>query len=108
MRTVRIVLLVTGLLIAGLGATFIIIGLDKADKLASTVGGLASVAGVGLSLWIWLTGSLGETRNAINANVEHKPGQGERAGMPGTTYHVQIERGRHIQIGDNNIQNNGK
>lgn len=40
-----------GLVVAGLGGYFAVVGLDEADKLASVVGSLAGVIGVGLSVY---------------------------------------------------------
>lgn len=46
-----LVLLSTGLVLIALGAIFLVLGLQDADRLASTIGALAGVAGLGLSFW---------------------------------------------------------
>ncbi|MGC5010732.1 hypothetical protein ACLQ2R_08215 [Streptosporangium sp. DT93] len=43
--------LTVGLVITGLGVHFAVAGLDDADKLASVVGGVAGIIGVGLSVY---------------------------------------------------------
>jgi hypothetical protein len=54
----RALLIVAGLLIVGVGAVFLVIGLDKADKVASVIGALVGLAGLGLSVWMYLKSSL--------------------------------------------------
>ena len=51
-----VVAIATGLLLIGLGLVFLLVGLDSADQLASVVGALASVAGLGLSGWALVSG----------------------------------------------------
>lgn len=47
----------------GLGLVFLLVGLDSADQLASVVGALAGVAGLGLSGWA-LVSSRASSRTA--------------------------------------------
>lgn len=49
----RAILMVIGLLIAGAGVAFLIVGLDQADKAASVIGALAGLAGLGFSVWAY-------------------------------------------------------
>ncbi|GIF02300.1 hypothetical protein Ari01nite_97640 [Paractinoplanes rishiriensis] len=104
-------LVVTGLVAAGLGALFGWIGLDKADQAASVAGALAGVLGLGLSLSTLLTGPRGtggvpSTEGQPSA-VATRPGptvsadrtrEGERQ--------IDIGNAQGVQIGDFNVQHN--
>jgi hypothetical protein len=46
----RWALIVTGILAGALGVTFVVVGLDRADKIASVVGALVAVAGLGMAV----------------------------------------------------------
>ena len=59
----RLVTVATGVVLVGLGALFMVVGLAQADQLASTVGALAAVAGLGLSAWSVLARRVRATRD---------------------------------------------
>jgi hypothetical protein len=46
--------MITGLLIAGVGVVFLILGLDQASKAASVTGAVVGVAGLGFSIWTYM------------------------------------------------------
>jgi ABC-type antimicrobial peptide transport system permease subunit len=67
----RTVLVIIGLLIAAASVTFVIIGLDKADKVASVVGVLVGLAGLGVSIWAYpKSGSLPNVQVIDSMGVE--------------------------------------
>jgi hypothetical protein len=55
MRT-RAVLVGTGVVVAALGVVFLAVGLGTADQVASAVGALAGVAGLGFAIASWANG----------------------------------------------------
>ncbi|MDG4809500.1 hypothetical protein O7634_22360 [Micromonospora sp. WMMD1120] len=58
MRSRRhLVLLITGLLVAVLATTFVVLRWDSADRIATGVSALAGLAGVGVALWAALPGA---------------------------------------------------
>lgn len=78
----RAALIVIGLLVVGIGVTFLIIGLDQADKVASVVGALVGLAGLGFSVWAYM-----KSASPINAS----------------TWNVDVDDSEGIQIGNRNI-----
>lgn len=52
----RIVLLITGLVVAGLGAAFAVLRWDDANRVATVASALATVAALGLAVWAALPG----------------------------------------------------
>lgn len=51
------VLLITGLLVAVLATSFVVLRWDSADRIATAVSALAGLAGVGVALWAALPGA---------------------------------------------------
>jgi hypothetical protein len=80
----RTVLIVTAAAVGVLGAVFLVVGLSTADQVASTVGALAGVAGLGFSIATWA--------------------RDRRSAPPPTAPPSQVIQGG--QFGDDNIQNN--
>ncbi|HSV65232.1 MAG TPA: hypothetical protein VLJ59_04885 [Mycobacteriales bacterium] len=52
----RVVLVAAGLVVAGLGVTFVVVGLDRAGKVAALVGAVVGVVGLGVTAWAALGG----------------------------------------------------
>lgn len=80
----RVVLIVAGLLVVGVGIAFLIIGLDRADKAASVIGALVGLAGLGFSVWVYM-----------------KP-----ASLPVNTSkwsHIYVTDSEMVQLGDGNV-----
>ncbi|MBM0276034.1 hypothetical protein [Micromonospora tarensis] len=59
----HLVLLITGLLVAVLATTFVVLRWDSADRVATAVSALAGLAGVGVALWA----ALPATRSGVRA-----------------------------------------
>jgi hypothetical protein len=87
------VIITTGLAVAGLGLVFAGIGLDRADQLASVIGALAAIAGLGLSLAFWLAG-----RAHVRSAAPDAQGSGR--------FTVDARRAKGVQIGEGNSQTN--
>jgi hypothetical protein len=97
MRT-RAVLVGTGVAVAALGAVFLAVGLGTADQVASTVGALAGVAGLGFSVLSWANGRNGPSTPGPSAPGPSTPGPSRR-GEPRMT----VQGG---QFGNRNHQEN--
>jgi hypothetical protein len=69
MRARWLIVMVTGLLVLSLGALFVLIGLAQADQLASTVGALAAIIGLGLSTWAIVQPRVPTSRVRTNART---------------------------------------
>jgi hypothetical protein len=100
MRTGRTILVITALAIAALGIAFFAVGLERADQIASTIGGLTGVAGLGLSVWLW--------RTTPTANPAAVPGPEPEAppNQPALPPGVNVHDSYGVQIGTNNTQHN--
>ncbi|WP_144127732.1 RIP homotypic interaction motif-containing protein [Catellatospora sichuanensis] len=100
MRTSRAVPVVTGIVVAALGVTFLFIGLEQADRLASVVGAVAGVTGLGFSIWT-------ATRSTARPTAEPGSGApGDPATSGGLTINARNMRG--VQIGGYRpVQHNG-
>jgi hypothetical protein len=81
------VLIVIGLLIVGVGSAFLLIGLDKADKVASAIGALVGLAGLGVSVWAYPKSA---------SLPRHASGWGD----------VQVADSKGVQIGNRTKQTN--
>ena len=66
-----LVLLGTGALLIALGIVFLVLGLQDADMLGSTIGALTGVAGFGLAVW----SSVAERRAARPRSATKPPKQ---------------------------------
>lgn len=103
----HLVLLATGLALVALGVGFAIVGLDTADRLASTVGALAGVAGCGFSVWAWLAGRPSPAGPAAPVNrPATDPATASVAPTAPTQARIEIADARGVQIGDGNTQHN--
>jgi hypothetical protein len=89
----RVVLVATGVVITVTGAVFVLVGLENADRIASTVGALAGIAGLGLSVLSW---------------TARRPGPGPAPTAPPSGHGVQITAKRidGLQTGDHSHQEN--
>ena len=114
MRAHRWVSIATGVIVAGLGGVFVLVGLETADRLASTVGAIAGLAGLGLTLQLSLTQR--PTRRSGTSQLPDTPdpqqpgtadpsqsGDGPRARRD-TTLRINTVHG--AQFGDRNTQDN--
>ena len=107
--------ILTGLVVAGLGGVFVLVGLETADKLASTVGAIASVAGLGLTLYLSLAQRPGhqsdpsrQTDTADSQRSGTTDAGDEADTRPPARRHptVQIDHVQGAQFGDHNTQHN--
>jgi hypothetical protein len=57
MSNKRMVLVLTGIAIAVVGLIVKSVDLGEADQIASVIGSLAAVVGLGFSVWCWIQGS---------------------------------------------------
>jgi hypothetical protein len=80
----RVVIAVTCLAVAVAGTAFFALGLDAADKLASTIGAIVAIVALGATGWIWLT-----DRSSARRDVR-----------PASKYTVLISKSEDIVIGD--------
>jgi hypothetical protein len=94
-RTVLTVLTVTGVAVAALGTVFIVVGLENADRIASTVGALAGIAGLGLSALSW--------SNRPERPAAEPPQQTPPAAPK---YQINARRVQGAQFGDGTRQEN--
>lgn len=118
MPTRRWVSIATALTVAGLGTVFVLVGLEDADQLASTVGAMATVIGLGLTLYL----SLGQTPSrraarpdppsfaiAQQTNSEVATAGPENEGHDASADRhatLVIHKVQGLQIGKGNIQKN--
>ncbi|MEV6704971.1 hypothetical protein [Micromonospora wenchangensis] len=93
MKSHRWVLPVTGLLVIVLGVVFLALGLSRADQLASTIGAITGVIGLGLTVVTWL-GQRQASPQTVSATRPDRPPN------------IVINDGKGFQIGDHNTQNN--
>lgn len=103
MRTDRIVLIIMLLACAALGLVYLAIGLERSDQLASAIGGITGVAGLGVTLWLWLLERLRRPQSQPQPSTEGPP----PPGTEGSRYNILIGRGQGVMIGDNGVQYNG-
>lgn len=90
------VLLVTGVVLLALGGIFLALGLQDADRLASTIGALAGVAGLGLAIW-------SATATARSSDAKQVNGKSRRTSVLMLGRGTKVY-GHHINIGDKAIE----
>jgi uncharacterized membrane protein YebE (DUF533 family) len=106
----RWVSIVTGLIVAGLGGVFVFVGLETADKLASSIGAIASVAGLGITLYLSLAHRPRQSSRPTDPTDPQPPsaaGPGDEADTsPPAHRHpeVKINHAQGVLIGDHNEQ----
>jgi hypothetical protein len=94
-RTVLTVLTLTGVAVAVLGTVFIVVGLENADRIASTVGALAGIAGLGLSALSWTN----RPERPAAEPAQQTPSEGPK-------YQINARRIQGAQFGDGHQENN--
>ncbi|HEX2416719.1 MAG TPA: hypothetical protein VHJ83_01160 [Micromonosporaceae bacterium] len=115
MRAHRWVSIATGVIVAGLGGVFVLVGLETADRLASTVGAIAGLAGLGFTLHLSLTQrptrqsgtsqrpDTPDPQQPGTADPSHESDDGPPARRDTT---VRINTVHGAQFGDRNTQDN--
>jgi hypothetical protein len=91
----RVVVVVTCVVVAGLGVLFTVTQWDRASRIATVVSALAAVAAVGVALWAALPGSGGSLR--VSGTGQARAGLGGTAnsglvGPAGMSGPVEVER----------------
>jgi hypothetical protein len=89
MKRHRAVLMITGLLVAGAGVVFLILGLDQASKAASVTGAVVAIAGLGFSIWTYM-------KNAPSAKNTNEWG------------HIHVTDSTGVQFGRDHITQDNK
>ncbi len=114
----RWVSIATGLTVVGLGAVFILIGLEDADQLASTVGAMTTVIGLGVTLYLSLAKTPSHRAGSSDLLDSAIPQQTTDTGYTAVPNDddldpssqrqtiLVIDRPQGIQIGDRNRQTN--
>lgn len=86
-----------GVTLAGLGGCFVVIGLDEADRLASVVGSLVGVVGLGLSGYgLLLTRRAPGGPSGEAGSTPRPDGGGVTNTISGGTVHGPVFQGRDV------------
>ncbi|WFE93565.1 hypothetical protein [Micromonospora sp. WMMD987] len=93
----RLALLITCLAVAGLAATFAIVGWDETGRMASAVSALAAVAAVGVAVWAALDARRDDSAIEVSGTGDAEARDGGRAntglsGDPGTRRPIKIRK----------------
>ena len=92
----RVVLLVTCLVVAGLGGVFAASQWDQANRIATMVSALAAVAAVGVAVWAALPGAGPVVRVSRTGRATAGPGGTATSGVAGPAGqlegHVEVDR----------------
>ncbi len=81
----RAALLITGLVVAGLGALFAVSEWDRASRIATLVSALAAVAAVGVAVWAALPGAAAMIRVTNTGSAAARAGGKAISGLAGPT-----------------------
>jgi hypothetical protein len=101
----RVVLLVTGLVVATLGVVFAVTQWDRVDRIATVVSALGAVAAVGVAVWAALPAGRGSSVRVSNTgkataegNAESTTGLSASAGS--LPHQVEIENTGDAEASD--------
>jgi hypothetical protein len=79
----RVVLIVTCLVVAGLGVTFVLLGWDQANRVATVASALGAVAAVGIAVWAALPGRATSIRASRTGTATARDGGVAVSGVQG-------------------------
>jgi len=102
----RLGVLAGGLILAGVGVVFLVVGLDKADKIASSAGLFVGLAGLGVSVYGVILARRASTPPIPPTPLSSKPSTGppapEAPALGERSVAVAGENSGPIVTGDNN------
>ena len=96
--------LLTLLTAAGMGAYFLKVGLDKADKLAGVIGAFIALAGIALTVYGTVTAGAGRPAAPVQEPSGSSDADDVHNEIVGGTFYGPVGQGRNVVLGPQSAQ----